>query len=321
MRPVLLLALCLPVGPRLVPFSITDRFGTGAADERIAGRWDITINTPMGARPSWLEVHRSGRETLVGRFVGISGSARPIARVTLSGDSMRFAIPPQWEEGTGDLIVEGRVQGERLTGRMTFPDGKSYEWTGARAPSLRRAKAPTWDAPIRLVRVNDLTGWRVQSGENQWTVADGVLRSLKSGANIMTERAFGDFKLHVEFRYPKGSNSGVYLRGRHEVQIQDDFGAEPASDSFGGVYGFITPSEIAAKAPGEWQAYDIRLVGRMVTVVANGRTVICNREIPGITGGALDSDEGAPGPLLLQGDHGPIEYRNIVVTPARGPIR
>ena len=55
----------------------------------------------------------------------------------------------------------------------------------------------------------------------------------------------------------------------------------------------------------------------MITVVANGTTVICNREIPGITGGAIDSNEGEPGPLLLQGDHGPIEYRNIRIRRAR----
>jgi hypothetical protein len=154
-------------------------------------------------------------------------------------------------------------------------------------------------------------------GPNQWVVSGGVLRSPRSGANLVTERTFGDFQLHVEFRYPKGSNSGVYLRGRHEVQIQDDFGTEPASDRFGGIYGFISPSEMAARPAGEWQSYDVTLVGRMVTVVANGHTIICNQEIPGITGGALDSNEGAPGPLMLQGDHGPIEYRNITITPAR----
>ncbi|MFM7858964.1 MAG: family 16 glycoside hydrolase, partial [Flammeovirgaceae bacterium] len=71
------------------------------------------------------------------------------------------------------------------------------------------------------------------------------------------------------------------------------------------------------KEAGEWQSYDITLVGRTVTVVANGVTVICNQVIPGITGGAIDSHEDEPGPLFLQGDHGPIEYRNIVVTPAK----
>ena len=298
------------------PSSMPARIPSSAANDTLIGRWDITINTPSGAHPSWLDVWHSGREALVGRFVGISGSARPIARVTVSGDSMRFAIPPQWEEGTGDLVVEGRLEGDRLAGRMTFPDGKTHEWTGVRAPSLRREKAPAWGAPVRLLR-SDLTGWRAQSGENQWIVSGGVLRSPRSGANLMTERTFGDFKLHVEFRYPKGSNSGVYLRGRHEVQIQDDFGLAPASDRFSGVYGFIAPSQMAARPAGDWQTYDITLIGRMLTVVANGVTVICNREIPGITGGAIDSDEGAPGPILLQGDHGPIEYRNIVLTPAR----
>jgi len=89
------------------------------------------------------------------------------------------------------------------------------------------------------------------------------------------------------------------------------------NDLLGSVYGFLSPSEIANKKADEWQSYDITLIGRMVTVVLNGKTVICNQEIPGITGGALDSDEGAPGPLMLQGDHGVIEYRNIVLTPAR----
>ena len=92
---------------------------------------------------------------------------------------------------------------------------------------------------------------------------------------------------------------------------------EPSDVLLGAVYGFLTPNEMEAKAPGEWQSFDITLIGRMVTIEVNGKRVICNEEIPGITGGALDSDEGAPGPIYLQGDHGPIEYRNIVITPAK----
>ncbi len=88
-------------------------------------------------------------------------------------------------------------------------------------------------------------------------------------------------------------------------------------DQLGAVYGFITPTDMVAKEPGEWQYYDITLIGRMITVVANGKTIICNQEIPGITGGALDSKEGEPGPLYIQGDHGPIDYRNIIITPAK----
>jgi hypothetical protein len=82
------------------------------------------------------------------------------------------------------------------------------------------------------------------------------------------------------------------------------------------VYGFLTPNEMAVKPAGEWQVYDITLIGRRVTVVANGKTIINDQIIPGITGGALDSKEGEPGPIFLQGDHGPVEYRNIVIIPA-----
>jgi hypothetical protein len=288
------------------------------ADEPMLGRWDITIHTPDGDRPSWLELEHSGRDAIIGRFVGIVGSARPIARVDVHGDSLHFAIPHQWENGEGDLTVDGHITSGHLAGTMTFPDGKRYDWTSARAPLLHRDRAPTWGAPVKLLHGNDLGGWRAIGGAaNQWVVSNGVLRSPHSGANIETERTFTDFKLHIEFRYPAESNSGVYLRGRHEVQIQDDYGQEPWNDRFSGVYGFIAPTEIAAKRAGEWQTYDITLIGRKVSVVANGTRVICEQDIPGITGGAIDSNEGAPGPLLLQGDHGPVEFRNITITPAR----
>jgi len=286
-------------------------------NERMLGRWDISIATPSGEEPSWLEVEESGRDQLVGRFVGVVGSARPISVIVVSGDSLSFAIPYQWEDGNGNLAVRGKVQGNGLSGSMTFPDGKTYSWTAVRAPRLDGRPTPAWGTPVHLLHANDLGGWHPSGTTNQWKVVNGVLSSPKSGSNLVTDRKFGDFKLHVEFRYPKESNSGVYLRGRHEVQIQDDFGNPPANDRFSGVYGFISPSVIAAKPAGEWQTYDITLIGRMVTVVANGKQVICNQEIPGITGGALDSHEGEPGPLFLQGDHGPVDYRNIVITPGR----
>ena len=112
---------------------------------------------------------------------------------------------------------------------------------------------------------------------------------------------------------PKEDNSGIYLRGRYEVQIEDNFGDEPDSHKIGGVYGFLTPSVNAGKKAGEWQTLEITLVGRVVTVVLNGERIIDRQTIPGITGGALDSDEGAAGPIMLQGDHGPIEFRNLVL--------
>ena len=266
--------------------------------------------------PSWLEVTLSGNSTLVGRFVAEGGSARPISRVNFKDGKMSFSIPPQWEPGENDIIIEGILQGDKLSGTITGSDGKSYDWTAVRAPLLKRTKAPVWGTQVKLFNGKDLSGWHTE-GQNQWQAVDGVLRSPKSGSNILTDKTFTDFKLHIEFRYPKGSNSGVYLRGRYETQIEDGKGLEPDSHYIGGIYGFLTPSEMAAKDAGEWQAYDITLVGRMVTVTLNGKTIISNQQIPGITGGAINSREGEPGPILLQGDHGPIDFRNIIITPAK----
>ncbi|HTH55791.1 MAG TPA: DUF1080 domain-containing protein [Cyclobacteriaceae bacterium] len=285
-------------------------------DSAFEGTWDLVILKDGKELPSWLEIEHSGRHTLTGRFVYAFGSARPISVINLKEGKFSFSIPPQWEPGDRNMDFEGELDGDKLKGTMIYTDGKSYPWTAVRAPSLKREKEPTWGQPIRLFNGVDLQGWKA-TGVNQWVAEDGILRSKKSGSNLMTEQTFNDFKLHVEFRYEKGSNSGVYLRGRYEVQIEDNQGKNPWRGYFSAIYGFLVPTEITAKGPGEWQSYDITLIGRMVTVVANGKTVICNQEIPGITGGAIDSKEGEPGPILFQGDHGPIDYRNILITPAK----
>ncbi|MDQ6761447.1 MAG: DUF1080 domain-containing protein [Bacteroidota bacterium] len=285
-------------------------------DTSLEGRWDITINMDGKSAPSWLEVTHSGLKTLVGHFVGTGGSARPISKVSFAGGKFSFSIPPQWEPEDHDLVVEGTLDNNGISGNMTFPNGKTYTYTGKRAPSLRGDENVSWGKPIKLFDGKNLNEWHTE-GKNQWMVEDGMMRSKQSGSNLITNKKFTDFKLHIEFRYPAESNSGVYLRGRYEVQVMDSKGYEPSKVFFGGVYGFIAPTHMVAKAAGEWQSYDITLVGRMVTIRANGELIICRQEIPGITGGALDSDEGAPGPIYLQGDHGAIDYRNIVITPAK----
>lgn len=289
------------------------------ASDALLGRWDLVVQRGTETVPSWLEVERSGTATLVGQFVGSGGSARPIAKIEWSdGGTFRFAIPPQWETNPHDIAFEGRLDGDRLTGSMTMGDGQKATWSGTRAPALRRAAPSAWGEPVTLFDGRSLDGWRPVGGrDNHWSVADGILRNASRGANLVTDRRFDDFKLHLEFRVPKGENSGVYLRGRYELQVDDAAGLEPSSHHLGGLYGFIAPSENVARPAGEWQTMEVTLVGRMLTYALNGTTVICNREIPGITGGALDSVEADPGPLLLQGDHGPVDYRHIVITPAK----
>ena len=288
-----------------------------AQNESPIGRWDLTVDLGDKLVPSWLEVKLSGIKTLVGYFVADGGSARPISKVNFVDGKISFSIPAQWENSEKDMVFEAVLKGDKLTGIIVSSMGQRQTLTGERAPLLKMTSDVTWGEPIKIFNGINLDGWHPSKKNNQWVAENGILKSPQSGANIITDQKFNDFKLHIEFRYPAGSNSGVYLRGRYEIQVEDNRGQEPSSTFFGGIYGFITPNEMAAKAPGEWQTYDITLVGRRVTVVANGKKIITDQIIPGITGGALDSKEGEPGPIMLQGDHGPVEYRNIIITPAK----
>jgi hypothetical protein len=279
------------------------------------GHWDLEVQIGDKWLPSWLEVKQSGTMALVGHYVGYAGSARPISEVHFKDGLLSFSIPPQWI-GTQYMMLTGTVNADRMEGNLLDHMGMSHAFRGVKAPDLLYPDPEKWTRPRSLLKENTIDGWTVPTGSsaNQWFVKDGVLTSPASGANLMTEEEFMDFKLHIEFRYPEGSNSGIYLRGRYEVQVEDSFGKEPSSVYLGGVYGFLTPNENVAAKAGEWQTYDIALVGRRVTVVANGKTIIHRQIIPGITGGALNSKEGEPGPILLQGDHGPVEYRNITIS-------
>ena len=286
--------------------------------EGLIGRWDITVDKEGKEVPSWLEVKLSGFSTLVGSFVSDAGSSRPISHIQLQDGKFSFEIPPQWEGGDGVFTIQGELAGEEIKGMVTTNKGNTFHFTGVRAPYLVRTGDVQWGEPIELFNGKDLTGWTTSSGENQWIVKDGVLINQKAGANLISEQKFEDFKLLAEFRYAEGGNSGIYLRGRYEVQIEDSpKERHPGSLYYGGVYGFLSPSEMTTLGPNKWNSYEITLRGRMVTIVSNGKTIISNQEIPGITGGALDSKEGEPGPIYLQGDHTGVEFRKITIIPAK----
>lgn len=298
--------------------AIDDPPGNAADQRKLLGRWNVTVQGKEGAYPSWFEIRLSGYRTLVGSYVGQFGSARPIAEVEYNRGVMRFSIPPQWERRSTEVVFEGELVGDELRGETTNDKGEAIRWAARRAPALKRDAAPAWTDPVPLFNGRDLEGWHPRNAavRNGWIAEDGRLVNRQPGNDLISNGRFGDFKLHAEFRIPKGSNSGIYLRGRYEVQIEDNFGKEPDSHEIGGVYGFLTPTDNPSRAPGEWQTYDITLVGRRVTVVLNGTTIIDRQIIPGITGGALDGDEGAVGPIMVQGDHGPIEIRSLTIAPA-----
>lgn len=302
------------------------------------GNWALTIS---GGGAGWLGVTKQpgyyDAELLWG-----GGSVVPMDSVFFT-DNTLFVSRVREEkrkDASGKVVrtqrftemLMARAEGDEL--RVTRLSPKSSgegiereEFTGKRmppmppAPNLEKVK---FGEPIELFNGKDLAGWKTfGSGSSGWRAENGVLVNEarqepghhKSYANIRTEREFEDFKLTCEVRVPAGGNSGIYLRGIYEVQVEDSFGKAPESHIMGAIYSRITPSENPAKAAGEWQSYEITLVDRHVTVVLNGKTIIANQPLLGCTGGALWSDVTRPGPIYLQGDHTSVEYRNLILRP------
>jgi hypothetical protein len=285
--------------------------------EAFLGRWDLTLKAPDREFPSWLELRQEDGQ-LKAQMVSRWGNARPLPKVELSNGRLTFVSPKEEEERPSDMIFEGILVGKILSGTTTGPNGTIWQWTGQRAPELKGKSTPKWGKPIPLFNGKDLTGWKMAGpGTTVWKVENGNLVSPGNGPELINVSKFEDFRLHVEFNCDATSNSGIYLRGRYEVQVETDSIEEPPSHHMGGVYGFLAPSPEQPRKPGEWQSFDITLMGRWITVVQNDQTIIDNKEIPGITGGALDSHEELPGPIYLQGsEKGHVAYRSIVITPA-----
>lgn len=316
----LLLAALAPLRVQCTSLSSASGASTRgyASVKPFLGRWDLTIKTPTKELPSWIEVSEvKGQPKVV--MTGVADHATPLKKAELTGGLLEF-FSPKGEEGfSADMVFKCRRVGGRLVGTATGGASAPWHWVGQRAPSLKRTTVPAWGKPISLFNGKNFAGWRFSDPRraDSWTVEDGTLVSNGRGAEIITTSKFQDFKLHVEFNCGPVANSGVYLRGRYEVQIETDSAQEPPSQRIGGVYGFLAASPELPRRPGVWQSFDITLVGRTVTVVQNGQTIIDHKEIPGITGGALDSHEGLPGPIYLQGsEQGRVAFRNIVITPA-----
>ena len=283
------------------------------------GRWDLTLKKSGHEYPSWIEIaQKEGK--LSALFTGRWGNARHLPKIEINGTRLSFVSPKEEEGSKTDLTFEGALKGETLSGTVNGPDGSEWSWEAVKAPALdKRVSSAKWGKPVQLFNGKDLSGWHgSKAGPPDWRVEGGNLVSPGNGPELISDEKFQDFKLHVEFNCGKDANSGVYLRGRYEVQIETESQGEGPSHHTGGVYGFLAPKPEQPRSSDTWQTFDITLVGRNVTVVLNGKTVIDDHEIPGITGGALDSHEGDPGPIYLQGsEKGHVLFRKITVTPAK----
>lgn len=295
-------------------------------DQQFNGRWDILANGSPTPRAWWLEVSGAGGgpKDLKGKFAGSPvGLLEEIPRLSISDGELRFALEGRFhrEHNVEKGLYWARYEDGKLKGTFEIEgDPSSYlEWVGVRAPQLTDKDDPTWKKgdPITLFDGKDLVGWQPAppAKTSGWSVKDGNMTNSPSAVNLVSEKKLFNFALDAEFRLGPRGNSGIVLRGRYEVQIADDSDRPVSNRSSGAILGRIAPTLDAAKNAGEWQTISVRLVGRQVTVLLNGIRVIDRQTIEGPTGAMLDSNEADPGPVMLQGDRGPVEFRKIVVYP------
>ena len=259
--------------------------------------------------------------------------ASPIPMTSCEVLGNKFCIVHPWS-----MILEGEVCGDKLTGTITYlkGDGSADEtkpqetFCGWRNPPIEPAHTALakFGEPIDLLK-DGLDGWEQieKEGKFGWSFKDGVLSNklglndkgewAGGGVNLKTKRSdFYDFNLEYDVRVPKNSNSGVYLRGRYECQVVDSYGKPVNEHNMAAYYGRVVPSEAAEKPAGEWQHVNVTVYKRHLTVILNGKKIIDNTPMVGITGGAIDADEFATGPIYLQGDHSDADYKNMILRPA-----
>jgi hypothetical protein len=287
------------------------------------GRWDITAHTQPRPRAFWLELTGAGTPSASGYFVSAYGGDRnKIDSISVKGGELVFSFnPPPARDGKQNRtpVWRARISGGKLEGAFAVEGQTPTPFTGVRAPDIAEKDDGSWKegTPIKLFNGRDLGGWKAlnPSTPMKWSVVDGVLRNAPPTTDIISEQKFWNFALHVDFRIVEHSNSGIGLRGRYEIQILDDYGKEPNTHGAAALYSRVPPKVNASKKPGEWQSYDIRLVGRTLTVVHNGVKVLDKVEVEGLTAIANNADEAEPGPFIVQGDHSYVEIKSFVVTP------
>ena len=305
------------------------------AQKDFNGMWTIDID---GGSVGWLGVNDT-KGYLDADLLWQGGSVVPVANVYFTDDKTLVATRTyeinknDQRKFTVTQTFTFERKGDKFTGTLTEPardrlNMVTTKFTGWRlpdpgpAPDLSKIK---YGEPIQLFNGKDLSGWRLINPKqaNGFKVVNGELvndpvnpegQRVNFG-NLRTDAEFEDFRLTLEVNVPEHSNSGVYLRGMYEVQVVDSYGAKLDSHNMGAVYSRITPTVAAEKKGGEWQSLDIILCNRHVSVTLNGTKIIDNQPVYGPTGGAMQADVFKAGPIYLQGDHGKVLYRNMVLTP------
>ena len=282
------------------------------------GKWNITVQGANGEYPCWLEVKDEGGK-LAGWFLNRGGSVLKLPEIAIENNELVFS--PARGANSPKVVHRATVSEGRLLGSATI-NGNELRWIGVRPPAWGESNANKkhkYGSPVELFDGKSLDNWTVQFADRPkgWTIVDGAMTNEPKSNNLISKHRFQNFKIHVEYKLEKGTNSGIYLRGRYELQVLDDAGKAPESHGAMALYSRVPPSVNASLPPGEWQTMDAVIVGNRLSVTLNGKKVHDNIVVDGITGGALDSREGEPGPIMLQGDHEKVWYRKVTVTPIR----
>ncbi len=277
-----------------------------AQPKPFVGRWDFNMGPN---RATWLGITETSGGVEVW-YQPTGGNVFKVKEAAIDGGKLVLKLS---NTVTWTLAASGdKISGEEVR------NGAATALNGVRAPALNRPEPKNWSKPEAIFDGKTLEGW-VPLGNpanSHWVVKDGYLTNEAKGANLASTRKFEDFKLHFEVYYPDHANSGFYLRGRYEIQLESEpLPSNPPERRIGSIYGRIAPKGDLPRKTDVWDTFDVTLVGRTVTVVRNGVTTIDHQEIEGITGGALDGNEGEPGPFYIQGDHtGGLKFRNITVS-------
>jgi hypothetical protein len=289
-----------------------------AQENPLFGKWDITGVAPNTNYVYWLEVKEADGK-LTATFLNRGGSVLPVSSIKLEGNELVFS-PAGGRPNAPVAVHRAHVEDGRLLGMMTLGE-QEVAWIGVRPPMWKdnyNANARhKFGAPVVLFDGKSLEQWtpQVQSKPLGWNLVEGVMTNDVHGNNLVSRHRFQDFKIHCEYKVEDKGNSGIYLRGRYELQVLGDFGKEPESHGHMALYSRVAPKVNASLPGGQWQTMEAVIVGNRVSVTLNGKKVHDNILIDGITGGALDSAEGEPGPIMIQGDHEKVWFRKVVVTP------
>jgi len=292
----------------------------GAQQNPFLGKWTLTTTSEPAAYVGWLEVTQEAGQ-LAARFSARGGSPNPVASIQIVNGELVFQ-PAAGRRGPA-AEHRARIQGTKLMGSTTAAD-RTVEFTGARPPTWPAADANgphTLGTPVELFDGKSMDAWDLVNPSQPWSIVDGEATNSAPGtkpapgSNLRSKQKFQDYKIRAEYKLDDGAHSGIYWRGRYEMQVLGDAGKPVDRFSHMAVYGWIAPLVNASIPDNEWNTMEGTIVANKISVTLNGKKVHDNTALEAMTTNIVDPNELEPGPVQVVGNDGKIWYRRFTVTP------